>query len=168
MLAPLVLIAVGVMVWWLMAPGLKFLPEFSSLLTTPTLEGRALGLLTGRSFLTGQFNGRHTAVRLQLKRNRYSRGYLVVALRTGGPTDMTYDDIDRRARDESARRSLFTLAKEEVRINVEDGWLKALWEPAGFVIFPGTFSAEKWRAVLGAMDTLAASLEAKELRSLGA
>jgi hypothetical protein len=35
-----------------------------------------------------------------------------------------------------------------------------MWKPVGFVIFPGTFSEEKWRPVLEAMRTVAASLEA--------
>jgi hypothetical protein len=42
---------------------------------------------------------------------------------------------------------------------VESGWLKALWMPAGFVIFPGRFEEEKWRRVLEAMASVAASLE---------
>jgi hypothetical protein len=160
MLFPLTFLIVGGFFWWLMAPGLKFLPAFSRLLATPAVQGRVFGLFTGQTYLTGVFKSRLTAVRLHLKVNRYDRGYVVVALKTSGAPHVTYNDIDKRARDESSRRALFVLAREEVVIKVEDGWLKGIWKPAGFVLFPGTFSVEKWRAVLDAMDALANSLEA--------
>ena len=57
-------------------------------------------------------------------------------------------------------RALVTLAGHDLVLNVEEGWLKALWRPQGFVIFPGSFSAEKWRQVLEAMHAVALSLEA--------
>ena len=53
-----------------------------------------------------------------------------------------------------------SLAAHDLVLSVEDGWLKALWRPQGFVIFPGRFSEETWPQVLEAMRALATSLEA--------
>jgi hypothetical protein len=47
-------------------------------------------------------------------------------------------------------------------ISVDEGWLKALWRPQGFMIFPGRLSAQKWGQVLEAMHAVALSLEAPE------
>jgi hypothetical protein len=54
---------------------------------------------------------------------------------------------------------LFSIAACDLLLSVEEGWLKALWKPQGFVIFPGQFSEEKWRQVLEAMQTVVTSLE---------
>jgi hypothetical protein len=143
-----------------MAPGERFLPRFASLLSEPTIQRGALSYFSGRSYATGRFQGREVAVRLQLKRSRYGQGYLVVALRTGGPPVLDYDAIDARTQDDAGRRALFAIAAHDLLVSVEGGWLKALWNPQGFVIFPGGFSDEKWRQVLEAMHTVATSLEA--------
>jgi hypothetical protein len=95
-----------------------------------------------------------------LKRSRYGQGYLVVAVKAGGQPTLNYDGIEARARDEAGRRALFAIAANDLLVSVEEGWLKALWKPQGFVIFPGHFSDEKWQKVLEAMGTLATSLEA--------
>jgi hypothetical protein len=118
-----------------------------------------LSFFSGRSYAMGKFQDRDVAVRLQLKRSRYGQGYLVVAVRTGGQPTLNYDGIEARVRDDAGRRALFTIAKHDLLLSVEDGWLKALWTPQGLVIFPGRFSEEKWREVLEAMRAIAASLE---------
>ena len=62
-------------------------------------------------------------------------------------------------RDDAGKRALFTIAAQDLLLTVEDGWLKTMWKPIGFTIFPGRFAEEKWRPVLDAMQTVATSLE---------
>ena len=158
---PLLVLAIFVVVVWkLAARGGQFLPDFSRLLTESTIQRGPFSLFSGRSYAVGKFQGREVAVRLQLKRGKYAQGYLVVAIRTGGPAMLDYAGIDARARDDAGRRALVSIAAHDLLISVEEGWLKALWRPQGFMIFPGRFSEEKWRQVLGAMQVVAASLEA--------
>lgn len=159
MFAPLLLLIIGVVVWKLMAPGQQFLPGLANLLTDRRIDRSAFSFFSGRSYATGRFQGREVAVRIQLKRSRYGQGYLVVAVRTGGPPALDYAGIDTRTRDDAGRRALVVLAAHDLLVSVEDGWLKALWRPQGFVIFPGRFEEEKWRQVLGAMNAVATSIE---------
>lgn len=154
------LLIVGAIVWRLIAPGEQFVPGFARLLSEPAIQRGAFSVFSGRSYARGRFQGREVALRLQLKRSRYGQGYLVVAIRTDGPPALDYDGIDARARDDAGRRALASIAAHDLLLSVEGGWLKALWRPQGFVIFPGRFSEEKWRQVLTAMHTLAASLDA--------
>ena len=161
MLAPLMLIVIGVVGWMFVAPTVQFLPAFSRMLTAPTVKQGLFGFLSGRSYAAGQFGGRDVAVRLQQRRSRrYQPGYLVVAVRTNGPAALDSNGIESHTRDEAGRRALFTIAANDLLLAVEDGWLKTLWKPEGFVFFPGRFEEEKWRPVLEAMRTVAASLEA--------
>ena len=155
------LVAVAFVIWTLMAPGRAFLPGFAELLTQPVLQQSPLSFFSGRSYVLGRFGGREVAVRLQQKRGRYQVGYLVIAVRTGGPQTLDASGIDTHTRDEAGRKALFTIAANDLPLSVEGGWLKALWMPAGFVIFPGRFEEEKWRRVLEAMVAVAASLEAQ-------
>ena len=99
------------------------------------------------------------AIRLQLKRSRYGQGYLVAAIRIDGVHALNYDGIEARARDEAGRRALYVIATHDFLLSVEEGWLKCLWRPQGFVIFPGQFSEKRWGETLEAMHLLAASLE---------
>jgi hypothetical protein len=160
MLAPLFLIVIGVVIWMFLAPGQQFLPAFAQLLTSPTVKRGPFSLVSGRSYATGQFQGRDVAIRLQLRRGEHQLGYLVVAVRTGGPDTLDYNGIEARTRDDAGQRALFMMAKNDLLLTVEDGWLKTMWKPIGFVMFPGRFAEEKWRPVLDAMQTVAASLEA--------
>ena len=73
---------------------------------------------------------------------------------------LDYEGIDARTRDDAGRRALFSIAAHDLLLSVEEGWLKALWRPHGFIIFPGRFSEEKWRQVLDAMQAVATSMEA--------
>jgi hypothetical protein len=139
--------------------GERFLPEFARLLDQPVLHRGSFSVFYGLSSATGTFRGREVAAKLQLKRGRYTQGSLIIAMRVGGERELTYDGIEARTRDDSGRRALFTIAAHDILLNVEDGWLKALWQPGGFVIFPGSFSAQKWPTVLDAMSAIATSLD---------
>jgi hypothetical protein len=157
----LLIVIVVVVGWKLNAPGQRFLPAFARLMTEAAIQRGPFSFFSGRSYAVGKFQGRDVAIRLQLQRSEYGRGYLVVAVRTAGPPALTYDAIEARTRDDAGRRALVALAGHELLINVEEGWLKALWKPQGFLLFfPGHFSEEKWRQVLEAMHTVATSLEA--------
>lgn len=96
---------------------------------------------------------------MQVSRDEYRLGYLVIAFRTTGPATLDNDGIESRTRDDRGRRALTTIAASDMLIGVEDGWLRALWKPHGFIIFPGRFVEEKWRRVLDAMDAIATSLD---------
>ena len=159
MLAPVVLALVVVLLWWFIAPGQNFLPKFAHLLDRPVLHRGSLSVFFGLSSATGTFRGREVTATLQLKRGRYTQGSLIIAMRVGGEKALTYDGIEARTRDDTGRRALFTIAANDILLNVEDGRLKALWQPTGFVIFPGSFEEQKWRQVLDAMSAIAASLE---------
>jgi len=160
LLSLLLLFIVGVVAWKFIAPGEQFLPGFARLMTEPTIQRGAFSFFSGRSYAIGTFRDREVAIRIQLKRSRYGQGYLVVAVRTDGKPALNYDGIDACTRDEAGRRALHVIATHDLLLSVEEGWLKALWRPQGFVIFPGRFSEEKWRQVLGAMQAVATSLEA--------
>ena len=138
---------VVVVVWRFIAPGEQFLPAFARLLTAPSVQRGAFSFFSGRSYATGTFYERDVAIRLQLKRSRYGQGYLVVAVRTNDLPSLDYTGIEGRARDDRGRRALSSLAAHDLVLSVEDGWLKALWRPQGFVTFPGRFSEETWQQV---------------------
>ena len=157
----LVLVLVVAIVWVFAAPGVRFLPAFANLLTEPVIQRSALSFFSGRSYLSGRFQDRDVAVRVQLKRSNHGQGYLVIAFRTPGVRSLNYDALDARVRDDAGRPALFTLVAQDLLLSVEDGWLKGLWRPQDFGFFPGRFSEEKWRKVLDAMQTVASSLEAR-------
>lgn len=159
MLFGLVAIAVGIVAWKFLASGQQFLPAFSGLLSGANLQHGLLTIFSGRSYLTGRFGGRDVAVRLQLRRGEYQLGYLVIAVRTGGPSTLDYNGIEAHTQDDAGKRALFAIATHDLLLRVDDGWLKTMWQPVGFVVFPGSFSEQKWRRVLEAMQTVATSLE---------
>ena len=100
-----VLVLVVAIVWVFAAPGLRFLPAFADLLTEPVVQRSALSFFSGRSYLSGRFQDREVAVRVQLKRSNHGQGYLVVALRTPGVRSLNYDALDARVRDDAGRRA---------------------------------------------------------------
>ena len=155
----ILLLIVVAIVWTLVAPGGRFLPEFGRLLTEPKIERGAFSFFSGLSYATGGFRGRDVVVRLQLKRSRYAQGYLVLALQLEGSATISEAGIDARTRDAAGRQALALLAGHDVLLSVEESWLKGLWQPQGFIIFPGHFSPDKWRQVLESMEALATSLE---------
>jgi len=81
-------------------------------------------------------------------------------MRTNGAPMLDAASVDARATGDAARRALFILATHDLRLTVEDGWLRARWQPQGFVLFPGAFAESKWREVLDSMHAVAASLDA--------
>ncbi|HJR59927.1 MAG TPA: hypothetical protein VJ813_11025 [Vicinamibacterales bacterium] len=162
MLPLLIILVVGAVAWRVIARGEPFLSQLARLLSEPTIQRGAFSFFSGRSYATGAFKGREVAIRIQLKRSRYGQGDLVVAVRTGGPAALSSDGIEARVRDETGRRALVSIAANDLLLSVEDGWLKALWRPQGFIIFPGRFSEEKWRQVLEAIHAVAISLATAE------
>lgn len=136
-----------------------FLSKFAALLTDSRIQRGTFSFISGRSYLGGKFRNRDVAVRLQLKRGRYSLGYLVVAVRTGVPLTLRDNGIIGRTGDEAGQRALHALAAHDFFPSIEEGWLKVMWRPVGFFIFPGRFSAEKWQQVLEALHALATSLD---------
>lgn len=159
----LLLIVVAVAIWMIAAPGARFLPQFARLLTGPKIERGPFNFFSGRSYAGGTFQGREAAVRLQLKRSRYAQGYLVLALRLGGSAALDEAggaaSVDAHVHDAAGRRALELLASHDVQLSIEEGWLKALWQPQGFIIFPGRFAPDTWRQVLESMSIVATSLE---------
>jgi hypothetical protein len=149
-----------VVVWKLNVTGEPFLPSIARLLTSPTIQRGPFSFFSGRSYASGTFHERDVAIRLQLKRSRHGRGYLVVTVRTGNHAPLDSAAIDALVLDDGGRRALYAIAMHDLLLSAEGGWLKAEWSPQGFVIFPGRFSEEKWREVLEAMSTVAAALEA--------
>jgi hypothetical protein len=158
-IALLLLGIAGAVAWRFIAPGEQFVPAFARLLDEAVIQRGVFSFFSGRSYVTGRVEGREVALRLQLKRSRYGQGYLVVAMRTAGATGLDYSGIDARTRDEAGRRALVSIAAHDLLLSVEDGWLKALWRPQGFIIFPGRFSEQKWRQVLTALHAVAGSLD---------
>jgi hypothetical protein len=162
--AILVLLVVGGGAWFFITREQQFLRGFAGLLTGGAIQRSAWSVFSGRSTVTGTFHGREVTVFQQLKRRRYGLGYLVVSMRAGGPSTLDNEGIEARTRDVDGRRALAAVANQDLLLSMEEGWLKALWKPVGFVIFPGRFSAEKWRKVLEAMRAVAMSVEAGDGR----
>ena len=162
LLAPLLLAVVAFVAWKFTAAGRQFLPEFARLLSTPALQQGPLSVLSGRAYLTGRFRGRDVAIRLQSRRGEYQLGYLVVAIRTSGPPVLDANGIEAHVTDAAGRQALFTIATHDLLLSVEGGWLKTMWQPVGFMIFPGRFEDEKWRPVLDAMSAIASSLDSSQ------
>lgn len=160
MYALVVLILVAVIGWTLLSPADRFLSAFATMLSDAKTERHPLARLSGRAYLTGRYAERDVTVRLQSRRGRHSVGYLVIALRTTYPHSLSGADVDRSTSDDMGRRALATLAAHDLLLLVEDGVVKATWRPHGLTFFPGSFVSERWRGVMDAMATVAASLEA--------
>ena len=134
-------------------------PGFASLLDRSVKKTGLLPFVTGLETAGGDFAGRPVLLALHHKRGRNSLGYLVVAMQPhatpGGSTQtlatLTTPDV-REALEELESRS-------KLHMSFEDGWLKARWQPGGFMIFPGQFDPQRWRRVLKAMSVVARSLE---------
>jgi hypothetical protein len=157
----LVLISIVAAVWALNAPGQRFLPAFARLLTGSAIHASPWSVLSGRSTASGTFGGRDVAVELKLRRGRHDQGYLVVSMRTSGASVLDAASVDARATGDAARRALFTLARHDLMLRADNGWLHARWQPQGFVLFPGAFAESKWREILDSMHAVAASLDAE-------
>jgi hypothetical protein len=152
----------GGVAWALMAREDRFLPEFRRLLTDFTVETGTSRFLTGRSVARGRYDSRAVAISLDVGRGEHRMGSLIVAVKTSEPLSLSGADIDDRAKGDAARRGLFTLAVEEMMLTVDEGWLRARWQPLGWRTFPGRFSEAKWRKVLDSLNAVASALDAPQ------
>ena len=155
----LLLIVIGFVVWKLWTPAMGWASAFGSLLERPVTETGLLPFITGVETGGGDFDGRPVLLALHHKRGRHSLGYLVVALQprktSGGSTASLATFTAPEVRD-----ALDLLeAHLELHLTFEDGWLKARWQPVGFVIFPGRFEPRRWHQVLTAMSVIARAIE---------
>ncbi len=160
MLAPLLLLVIGFVVWKLWAPAMAWAPAFAALLDRPVRKTGWLPFITGLETAGGEFQGRPVLLALHHKRGRNSLGYLVVAMqpRTGSAQEAAALGLLPTG---EARMALDELeAREGLNVSLDDGWLKARWQPGGFTMFPGQFDAQRWRRVLRAMSAVVAALEA--------
>jgi len=154
------LLLAGMSLWFTYGTaGTGFLPGFARLLDHAEVVGGLRNLLIGRSFVTGAFRGRKVMVLVQ-HGNRSRPQMVVVSMETRAAATMdTYDFAGYRA-DREGELALFALeAKHELVLRLQDGCLKALWEPLKPLFLPGSFQPAKWQSVLEAMASLAGSLE---------
>jgi hypothetical protein len=163
MIGLIVLAILGVVVWKLWTPGLTFVPGFASLLERPAGRSGLWPFLTGVETIGGQYRGRPVLLIVHHKRGRNTLGYLTVAMQpvaasdtiakhSGAFREWIHEPAARKAWDDLELR-------QELKLSFGDGWMRAMWQPSGFVIFPGRFEAEQWRAVLQSMHTVVVSLE---------
>jgi hypothetical protein len=153
----LVLALIGFVLWKLWTPAMSWAPAFATLLERPVTKTGFLPFITGLETVGGDFEGRPVLLALHHKRGRNSLGYLVVAMQPhatcGGEALATLMTPE-------AREALEELeGRSELHVSVQDGWLKARWQPGGFMIFPGQFEPQRWRGVLQALSVVTRSLE---------
>ena len=77
MLAPLVLLLLGFVVWKLWAPAMAWVSAFATLLDRPVRKTGVLPFIAGLETAGGDFQGRPVLLALHHKRGRNSLGYLV-------------------------------------------------------------------------------------------
>ena len=159
MLGVLVLLAIGFVLWKLWTPAMGWAPAFAALLERPVTKTGFLPFITGLETVGGDFEGRPVLLALHHKRGRYSLGYLVVAMQPHAPSGVSAEALATLVTPE-AREALDELeSRSELHVSFQDGWLKARWQPGGFMIFPGQFEPQRWRRVLQAMSVVTRSLE---------
>ena len=160
----LVLIGVGLIVWWLVRQTWSFPGQFATLFTLTQRPVTLMSVFTGRFRVLGWFKERQVLLVFQ-RPGRNRPGYLVVAMQTTVPDRSIVEarPDGSAAPDRDLERALFVLeGKHALRLDVGDGWLRATWMPAGFTIFPGSFDASKWSEVLENMRVTVERLEAGE------
>ena len=159
MLGVLVLLAIGFVLWKLWTPAMGWAPAFATLLERPVTKTGFLPFITGLETVGGDFEGRPVLLALHHKRGRSSLGYLVVAMQPHVTSGVSADALATLTTAE-AREALDELeGRSELHVSFQDGWLKARWQPGGFMIFPGQFEPQRWRRVLKAMSLVTRSLE---------
>ena len=155
----LVLVVIGFVLWKLWTPATAWAPGFATLLDRPVKKTGFLPFVTGLETVGGDFEGRPVLLALHHKRGRHSLGYLVVAMQPHATSGFSADALATLTTPE-ARKALDVLeSRSQLHVSFEDGWLKARWQPGGFMIFPGQFEAQRWRSVLQAMSVITRSLE---------
>lgn len=161
---PLILVIVAFVLWRLWAPEAAFVRGFASLLEQSVTAGRRWWhLLVGRDHTGGTFRGCEVVLVFHSKRGRHDLGYLIVAMRPPRPLPAALESAGalREAVARSSARDAWDdlELKYELQLSCAEGFLRARWMPAGFVIFPGRFEPERWRRVLEAMHTIVNTLE---------
>ena len=147
--------------WKLWVPAMAWVPSFATLLDRSVQKAGFLPFITGLETAGGDFQGRPVLLALHHKRGRSGLGYLVIAMQPGRGSIGEQGGLD-RPRAPEARTALDQLeADEGLHVSLDGGWLKARWQPVGFMIFPGRFDHDRWRRVLHAMSVVASSLEAE-------
>jgi hypothetical protein len=155
----LVLLLIGFVLWKLWTPAMTWAPAFATLLERPVKKTGFLPFVTGLETVGGNFEGRPVLLVLHHKRGRNSLGYLVVAMQPHVTSEFSTEALATLTARE-VREALEELeSRSELHMSLEDGWLKARWQPGGFMIFPGQFEPQRWRRVLKAMSVVARSLE---------
>ena len=155
----LVVVLIGFVVWKLWTPAMSWAPAFATLLGRPVTKTGFLPFITGLETVGGDFEGRPVLLALHHKRGRNSLGYLVVAMQPHATSELSTEALATLTAPE-VREALEQLeSRSELHVSFEDGWLKARWQPGGFMIFPGQFEPHRWRRMLKAMSVVARSLE---------
>ena len=155
----LIILVIGFVAWKLWTPGMAWAPGFATLLDRPVKKTGLLPFVTGLETAGGDFEGRPVLLALHHKRGRNSLGYLVVAMRADATPAFSTEALATLTTSD-AREALEDLqSRSELHVSFEDGWLKARWQPGGFMIFPGQFDPQRWRRVLKSMSVVARSLE---------
>jgi hypothetical protein len=159
MLGLLVLLLIGFVLWRLWTPAMAWAPAFATLLDRPVKKTGFMPFVAGLETAGGDFEGRPVLLALHHKRGRNSLGYLVVAMKPGATSGFSTEALATLTAPE-VRDALEELeSRSELHVSFEDGWLKARWQPVGFMIFPGQFEPQRWRRVLTAMSVVARSIE---------
>ena len=149
--------------WSLRSKHRSFLAGFASLLERPD-HGRVgmRAVLTGVRYVGGELGARAVLVVLHPKRGRYTLGYLTLAMATSAKQSWSSSSTTPEASVSTSRmrEALDTLiGRHGLQLDLESGWLTALWRPMGLFVFPGPFDSDKWREVLTQMKLLALELE---------
>ena len=130
------LLFAGVSVW-LGDPGRPMgggcLLDFAKLVDDPEVVDGTRNRLAGRTFLRGEFRGRKVAIvgKRRTGTARASGGMLVVSMESRAAMTMdSHDFAGYRADREGGELALFALeAKLEFALRLQDGCLKAFWQP---------------------------------------
>jgi hypothetical protein len=158
----IVLVIVGVIVWQFWRPGQQFVSGFASLLERPAGGSGLWFFLTGVGRIGGQYQDRPVLFILHHKR-WHTLGYLIVAMQPFGASEIgtKYSGAFREwIREPAAREAWDDLElRLELKLSFVEGWMRATWQPSGFVFFPGRFEPERWRSVLRSMHMVVVSLE---------
>jgi hypothetical protein len=163
MIGLVILAILGLVVWKLWTPGLTFVQGFASLLERPAGRSGLWPFLTGVETIGGQYQGRTVLLIVHHKRGRNTLGYLTVAMQPLVASDIIakYSGGFREWISEPAARAAWDdlELRHELKLSFGEGWMRAMWQPSGFFIFPGRFEAERWGSVLQSMYTVVVSLE---------
>ena len=163
MIFTFLLLFAGVSVWLKYGrPMGGVLLDFAKLVDNPEVVDDLRNRLAGRTFLRGEFRGRKVVILAQTG-NRSRPEMLVVSMDTRAARTMESHDFAGYRADREGELALFALeAKLEFALRLQDGCLKALWQPLSLSLLPSRLDSLKCQSVLEAMHTLAGSLERRD------